>query len=161
MNSSNDRIAFALANRNRGLRRSGADVLIFIEERIELWKGGIIAKKIPFAEVERIRYTHFRKWGGGMMAMLGGNLFGQREATFVIRANEENLEMALEIDAEYRTRELIQVFKKLYINKINLYETNSAGVDLFLLRPLGSQNREEEIKKLTIGLESEPDERNS
>ena len=153
------KIAFALANRTRGLQRVTVNVVVFGEVGIHLKKGTELVREIEWESVERIRYTHFRKMGGGMLSMLGGNLFARREARLDIRGNEENIQLHLELDAEYRTNEIREWLRDLYQAKVPLYEFNTAGLGLFLLEPLGDQKREDKIEELLNG--PRPDSGNS
>ena len=154
MEGSLARMVFALSARNRFAKSVKADVVIFSEEGIELKKGSKIERKILWLEIEQIRYTHFRK-GGGMINLLGGNLFGRREAKFTIRSEGEVIELDLELDAEYRSQEIRTVLAHMYLKGVALYEYNTSGLPLFLLNQLGDQTREERIDEWVTS--QEPD----
>lgn len=143
-----DRVTFALAHRHRGLKRSAADVMVFTQDGIELWKGRKEVEKWAFSEIDQIRYAHFRRGGKGMLSMLAGNLFGNREAVFQIRGAEKMVEVALELDAEYRSGEIRKLFRSMYLLGIPLFEYNQAGLELFLLETIGAEDRSEKIAQL-------------
>ena len=94
-----------------------------------------------------------------MLGMLGGNLFVRREARLDIRAKGENIELHLELDAEYRSNEIRSLLHDLYLAGVPLYEFNTAGLGLFLLEPLRDQKRDDKIEELLNG--PRPDSGNS
>lgn len=135
--------AFALAAKNRGLRRSFADVILFNPNGIALRKGGEEVRKWAWEEVRVLRYRNFKRQATGMLMALGGGMLGGREASFTIAGPEDKLEVALEIDAQYRGGELRSLFKALYLAGAPLKETTSDGLGAFLLAPLRGRSLEE------------------
>lgn len=136
-----------------------ADVLVFKQGDLELYKGRKRVRHFPYDDLEQVKYTHFRRSRYGMLSMLGGNLFGSREAIFRFRLEGEWLEVALELDAEYRGGEIRRLLEYLYRKGVPLFEYDQAGLELFLLEPLGRDQRSDKVAELING--SEPDERNS
>lgn len=127
---------FSIARYARRLQPQSAEVLAFGPDAVELRKGPDLVERIPYNALVEIRYMHVPQTVPRMVTLLGGNLFGRRQASFRFASDGANTEVYLESDIEFRGRDLVQLFTALYAAGIPLKEFQPNGLRMFLLKQL-------------------------
>lgn len=136
MDQATPSMSIALARFSGRFKRQKGDVLRFDENGIQVLAGGEAIQVFPYAKISRIDYFHFPKNLPQMIRMMSGALFNRQEAIMKITCEDKLYEYTFEQDLEFRSGELVGLFKVLYKKGIRLKEFTSAGTSAFLLKAM-------------------------
>lgn len=129
-------LSFALARNVRLAAPQKANLVRFSDAGISLLRGHRVVMEIPWAEVDKLRYTQGATTMPRLIHTLAGSFFQRREASFtVVCADGEVLELMLELDSLYRKQELVGLFAAFYEAGVGFEERGRGGEGLYLLEP--------------------------
>lgn len=138
---------FSLARFAPRMHKQEGDVLVFEENALVVRKRNKELHRFPYDEIHRLQYFHFPVTLSRAFQFLSGGLFQRREARFRVEIKGERHDPIafgfwLEADLEFRTGDLVEIFRALYRKDVPLEEYSHSANRLFLLEGIGRDELE-------------------
>lgn len=126
-------VRFTLSRFSGFFTRQKAEIIEFGPEGISMLKNGETLAHYPYSTIQSLTYVHFNKALPEWLTSLAGNALARKEARFEIESGDLFVSAGLEMDAAYRSADLIDLFRALYRKGVPLAEKSTLGGRLFLL----------------------------